>query len=133
MSRNRVMWIDRGWQPVAIGFCPSRKAWKKEAKRLNSSDPWPEAANMGGHTALLVNDKTGEAIIMVSVFDGSERDALEVILTLVHEAVHVWQFICRYTVEDNPGIETEAYAIEAIAKGLIDAYCRSRGKGRVWQ
>lgn len=129
---DRVIWIDRGWQPVAVGFCPSREAWEREAKRLNIDSRYPEAANRGGHTELSVNNKTGEAIIVVTVFDGGERDALELFMTIVHEAVHVWQFICQHIGERAPGVEVEAYSIERIANNLIEAYMKSRGKGRDW-
>jgi hypothetical protein len=57
---------------------------------------------------------------------------MEVISTIVHEAVHVWQFICRVIGEDDPGIETEAYSIQHITEMLIDAYCKTQGKGKVW-
>ena len=130
---DRVVWIDRGWQPIAIGFCPSSAAWDREARRLNIEDPYPEAANKGGHTALMINDQTGEAIILVTVYAGAERDAHELIMTIVHEAVHVWQFICQHIGEREAGIEMEAYGIEGISRGLIEAYCHTRGKGQVWE
>ena len=129
---DRVIWVDRGWQPVAIGFCPSKTAWEREARRLNFVDSYPEAANRGGHTSRMVNDKTGEAVIIVAVFAGAERDAHEVIMTIVHEAVHVWQFICQHIGEDSPGIEMEAYGIEQISRLLIEAWAKTRGKGLDW-
>lgn len=132
LPRNRVVWIDRGWQPVAIGLCPSQKAWDREIKRLNGDQPWPDGANHGGHTLLGVNNVTGTARILVAIGNGAERDALEVILTLVHEAVHVWQFLCKHIGETDPGIEMEAYGIEEITRGLIDAYCRTQGKCKKW-
>ncbi|SMF65825.1 hypothetical protein SAMN02982989_3410 [Xaviernesmea oryzae] len=131
-SPSKVTWVDRGWQPVAIGFCPSEQAWHREMKRLNSSAPWPDVPNAGGHTQWLENDATGEAVIIVVVHADAQRDALEVIMTIVHEAVHVWQFLCQHIGEKSPGIEMEAYGIENIARGLIEAYCKTQGKGKVW-
>lgn len=132
MKKDRVVWIERGWQPIAIGFCPNQEAWDREAAQRNIAGEYPEAANKGGHTALMVNDKSGEAIILVTIYNGAERDATELLLTIVHEAVHVWQFICQHIGETAPGIEMEAYGIEEITRGLIEAYCRTRGKDRVW-
>lgn len=132
MKADRVVWLEQGWQPVAIGFCPSEKAWDREIRRLNGTQPWPESANMGGHTLLGENDKTGCSTILVCVGNGAERDALDVILTLLHEAVHVWQFVCQTIGEHNPGIEMEAYGIEGITRGLIEAYCATQGKDKVW-
>lgn len=87
--------------------------------------------SVGAHTEWLRSD-SGEGIVLVAIDGKSERDALEVIMTLVHEAVHVWQFLCRHIGEDAPGIEMEAYGIEAISRGLVDAYCRTLGKGKNW-
>jgi hypothetical protein len=131
-ATDRVVWLDRGWQPVAVGLCPSEKAWDREIARLNGTQPWPDNANHGGHTLLGVNDVTGQATILVAIGQGAERDAMEVILTLVHEAVHVWQFICNHIGEKAPGIEMEAYAIEEITRGLIEAYSATQGKGKKW-
>lgn len=132
MSNDRVVWINRGWQPVAIGFCPSEAAWRRAMRLQNVAADWPVVPNSGGHTQWLKNDKSGEAIILVVVSHESERDALQVLMTIVHEAVHVWQFLCRHIGEDNPGIEMEAYGIEEISRGLIEAYCKTQGKGKDW-
>jgi hypothetical protein len=43
-------------------------------------------------------------------------------LTITHEAVHVFQRICELLGEEAPGHEVEAYAIERITQNLIDAY-----------
>ncbi len=126
------MWVDRGWQPVAIGFCPSEAAWRREMKRLRCDSPWPKKTNAAGYTQWMRNDKTGEGVILVCVFPRAECDALEVIMTLVHEAVHVWQFLCEHIGEERPGIEMEAYGIEHIARGLVEAYTATQGKGKEW-
>ena len=129
---SRAVRINRGWQPVDILFCPTRKAWDREVRRLNGDQPWPSSAHHGGHTLLGVNDVTGCAVILVAVSAGAERDAHEVIMTLVHEAVHVWQFLCGHIGEKAPGQEMEAYGIEEITRGLVDAYTSTRGKGKNW-
>ncbi|MBB5040816.1 hypothetical protein [Shinella fusca] len=131
-TTDKVVWLDQGWQPVAIGFCPSEAAWDREAKRWNISADYPSIAGWGGHTALFNNSTTHQNIILVTVGRGSERDAMEVISTIVHEAVHVWQFVRQVIGEDNPGIEMEAYAIQNITENLVDAYCQTQGKGKVW-
>ncbi len=132
MVADRVVWIEQGWQPVAIGFCPTEKAWDREIRRLNGDQPWPEAADRGGYTLLGKNDQTGCSTILVCVGNGAERDAMKVILTIVHEAVHVWQFVREVMGEREPGIEIEAYAIEGISRSLIEAYCATQGRDKVW-
>ncbi len=51
-----------------------------------------------------------------------------VILTITHEAVHVFQRICDLLGEDDPGNEVEAYAIERITQNLIDAFMTLKGQ-----
>ncbi len=129
----KTVWIDRGWQPVAIGFVPNKKAWKQSMKGLNCSEPWPMTTGTVGHTRWLHNSTTGEAVIVVVLSDEHERDAFEIISTLIHEAVHVWQFLCQSIGEKEPGIEMEAYGIQHITEGLIKAFGQTSGKGINWK
>lgn len=130
---DNVVWLHSGWQPVGIAFCPSEEAWNRASKRYKiDGGPYPSIAGFGGHTQHFRDTENHSSIILVTVGRGSERDAMEVISTLVHEAVHVWQFICEVIGEENPGIETEAYSIQHITEMLIDAYCKTQGKGKVW-
>lgn len=101
-------------------------------KRLRCNSPWPQKTNAAGYTQWMRNDKTGEGVILVCVFPRAESDALDVIMTLVHEAVHVWQFLCEQIGENDPGIEMEAYGIENIARSLVGAYTSTQGKGKEW-
>lgn len=61
-----------------------------------------------------------------------EDDPMEIMMTLVHESVHVWQYIRQVIGEDEPGIEMEAYGIENIARGLVSAYTSTQGKDKEW-
>jgi hypothetical protein len=129
---NRVIWIERGWQPVAIGFVPSAAAWQREMDQIGRHDEYPSNQYNGGHTTMILDTHTGEARIYVIVSEAAERDAMEVISTIVHEAVHVWQFLCEHIGERKPGLEMEAYGIQHIVEKLIDAYCKTQGKGKKW-
>lgn len=126
--KDRTVWIDRGWQPTAIGFVPSEVAWDRTVRQYNINSAWPEITKGGGWTQLLSNS-TG-AIILVCVSDDGITDPAEVVLTIVHEATHVWQFLRLHICEEKPGIEFEAYGIEAITRGLLKAYCASQGLGK---
>ena len=55
------------------------------------------------------------------------NDKKDTLLTIVHEAVHVWQKMMEYMGEDTPGIETEAYTIERICKDFILQYQKLTG------
>jgi hypothetical protein len=102
-------------------------------KSMKLHHEWPGRPHTGGHTQWIEDTHTGEGRIYVTVSEGRERDAMEVISTIVHEAVHVWQFLCRHIGEDRPGLEMEAYGIQYITERLIDAYTSSQGKGKLWR
>ncbi|ASY62523.1 hypothetical protein SJ05684_c10660 [Sinorhizobium sojae CCBAU 05684] len=124
---DRVIWCDKGWQPMYFGFCPSEKAWKKEVKRLGHIDAeYP--TNAGTCTVFHETKGWGECIL-VTIADGaeSERNMLEIVGLLVHEATHVWQYILKHMGEKSPSAEFEAYSMQAISMALVQAFDKTRG------
>ncbi|MDG9793062.1 hypothetical protein [Brucella anthropi] len=123
-NKDRVNWCDRGWQPVYFGFCPSKKAWKREMKRLDCKEPYPDT---DGRCTTFTND--GKVVVIVTIRDGSEneRSITEITGLLVHEATHVWQTIRNDIGEQDPSPEFEAYSMQAIFQGLLTAFQETRG------
>lgn len=124
---DRVIWCDRGWQPVHFGFCPSKKAWKREMKKMGCSEPYP---GMDGRCTTFTKD--GKVVVIVTLRDGSEneRTVCEVAGLLVHEATHVWQTIREDIGEKDPSPEFEAYSMQAIFQELFSTYQETRGTGK---
>lgn len=125
--KNRVVWLDRGWQPVLIGFCPSEKAWRCEMKRLRCKDePYPQS---DGRCTRFEASKNNHECIIVTVRDGSEFDhsLIEMVGLIVHEATHVWQFILESIGEGKPSAELEAYSMQAIVQAILTAFDNTRG------
>lgn len=123
-NTDRVIWCDRGWQPVHFGFCPSKKAWEREMKRLNCKEPYPDT---DGRCTTFTNE--GKVVCIVTLRDGSEneRSISEITGILVHEATHVWQTIRDDIGEKDPSPEFEAYSMQAIFQGLFTAFQETRG------
>lgn len=120
-SGRHVLWLDQGWQPAHIGFCPSKAAWRREMKRLGvKGAPYPETP---GNTSTY--EKKGDLCIIVSLNEKARGRATDVQVAglLCHEAVHVWQFVKK-----NMGVfqdvdwETEAYSVQAIFQNLYRAH-----------
>lgn len=132
MAKKNVVWIDQGWMPTAIGYCPSIDAYNATLKQMTGDGAKQELLRQCGQTNLL-HGADGKSAVLVVIGEAIKDDPLEIIMTLVHEAVHVWQFICESIGEQSPGIEMEAYSIEAISRGLIDAYMKTTGKGKDWK
>ena len=120
----KTVWLDRGWYPVKVAFCPDEAAWARLMKRMGpESTPYPPPTSGAACTAF--EDPKGDRIVVVTIGDQIE-DSVELVCALVHEAVHVWQRICEHIREEEPGWEPEAYAIQHITKGLLKAYADTR-------
>lgn len=124
MAKTNVKYIDRTiiYSHLYIGLCLSEEHYLAEMKRLKVDDPWPWP---GDNTATTIHyaqhDKVHECCI-VCVNGVEKHHDTEVCGLLVHEAVHVWQKILDNIKETCPGREIEAYGIQSIAQGLIEAY-----------
>lgn len=75
-------------------------------------------------TTHLLSGRNGDVVAVVALGDVSERNSIEIAGLLVHEAVHVWQQYCDDIGEDRPGVEQEAYGIQAISQELMAEYAR---------
>lgn len=127
-NADKVRWLDQGWQPVFIGFCPSQKAWDREMKRLGITPPEPYPTTAGRMTTF--DYKGSKTVCLVTIQDGSEKEhsLSEVIGLLVHEAMHVWQRILLDIGEhDGASMELEAYAMQQIVMMLMNAFEETRG------
>lgn len=73
----------------------------------------------------------GSLVCVVCLAPGAlEQEPVDIILTLVHEAVHVFQRLCDSIGEETPSREFEAYGIERIAEALIAEYRRRHQGGK---
>lgn len=124
MSPDKVVWCQRGWQPVCFGFCPSETAWNREMKRFGMKEPYPVS---DGRTTTFFNANKGAHFILVTIGAGGvNRSDVEITGLLVHEAMHVWQSILESIGEEKPGREMEAYAMQAITQELLQAFHATR-------
>jgi hypothetical protein len=128
---DATVWIDRGYQPCYIGFCPSERAWKIMMKRLGQPhEPYPRTdANM---TSVL--DQRGKECLIVTIharFDkhhGTGRaNHVSTVALLAHECMHVWQYVLKHMGEvGRPSQELEAYFYQGVFQKIYEAYLNTR-------
>lgn len=132
-KNSKVVWCDRGWFPAYFGFCPNKKAWDREMKRLGigcEEYPTTDAKCTVFFNACEKDAAVGKTIILVTIGEHIDtNDHLGIIGLIIHEATHVWQFIREDAGEDIPSKEIDAYAMQNICMSLIDAYSKTRGVG----
>lgn len=81
----------------------------------------PPMGNAIAKTCHMANPETGEEIIVIVYPNMLTDEPVDVFSTLVHEAVHAWDYI-RSVYGYEHDLETNAYAIEHVFKGLFNAY-----------
>lgn len=94
-----------------------RKCGIKKADRPH----WIKTEHAHATVHFLENSKK-EAVAIVAIRDHKDRDPVEVVGLLIHEAVHIWQDFAERIGEVAPSKEFEAYAIQSISQRLIAAY-----------
>lgn len=122
----KVVWLDRGWQPVFYGFCPSEAAWKREMRKMKvKGEAYP--GNAGCVTTFTHDGKTCCIVTLGEAAEAPGRTRVEIAGLLVHEATHVWQKV-REAMNDpgQPSVEFEAYSVQAIFQGLYQAWLDTR-------
>jgi hypothetical protein len=110
--------------PYNYALILSEEAYMAEMKRLKMPrDQWGEFVKKGfGATCNIFHCQDGEKIALVCMGDTKGFTREEIYGLLTHEAVHIWQYVKEDINETRPGMEQEAYAIQAIAQSLMTSY-----------
>lgn len=128
---KRKPWEDR-WcdrilvvNPYYFGLVTSEAAYYEECDRLEipKADQGVWISNDWSNATVSHFEKPGhKPILIVAIRVDETRTGIQIAGLLVHEAVHIWQKICRHLGEDNPSSEFEAYSIQWIAQELMESY-----------
>lgn len=128
-SRDRVTWLNRGWLPVSIGFCPSKKAWDYELKRMDVSaagSPYPTAD--GGCNSFKDGDNKLAVLITIGDHIDKKSDKFGIVGLIAHECMHAWRRIRDDIGEKKPSFEFEAYALQYLVQTCCYIYSETRRK-----
>ena len=122
-----IQWAEPGWLPIRYGFCPSEKAWDKWMKSIGRKG-WVYPINDERSGCCSVVDTVDGNYCLVTINDKRLQGTYSPTCVLIHEAVHVKQYVVSQMGERQVGDEFEAYAVQNIAAFLIEAYTLTRGK-----
>ena len=119
-------WLDR--RVAAPGpyltLCTNKDQFNKALKSIGVKSDAPFVSDGANATCHWIDNKSGDLVCIVCLGPTDKRTPVEVAGLLVHEAVHVWQAYADRIGEDKPGMEQEAYAIQAISQELMAEYAR---------
>lgn len=128
------VWIDTTLAKAFcyVGLCTTEKLFHKQLRRMKMPrDQWPsfllnQHANATAHQ---FEQPDGKFCVIVCMHPNLDRSGVVVAGLLVHEAVHIWQWHRESIGEKAPSSEYEAYAIQNLSQGLMEAYT-AQIKGR---
>ena len=119
-------WISRTLieSPYYIALCKTEKDFERELKRMNiPKNDRPEFITCGANaTVHTFESGSGKISAIVCITKPKGVSTHQLNSLLVHEAVHIWQWIIKNIGETFPSKEFEAYSIQSISQGLMEAY-----------
>lgn len=130
-ERKGAEWVThKVWTPlINVALATTEKGFKRELKHLGLSKDsarFPAGRFVGNVTELI--SAQGARCAIVSLQPRGKRSKADTVATIVHEAVHVWQYMRDFIGEDKPSSEFEAYSVQGIVTALLDSYHRQTGE-----
>lgn len=121
-----MKWLDRDTvRAPYMALCLTERAYLAAVRhcKVTQPDSW---LDLGRHKACVHTwEKDGLLTCIVCLHpDSAKADPIEVVASLVHESVHVFQRLCDSIGESDPSREFEAYSIERIAERLMREFVR---------
>jgi hypothetical protein len=122
----KLKWLDRDTvRAPFMALCLSEREYLAAAKHCKIDHPhqWMEVERHMGTTHTWESGGILTSVVCLHP-DALQADPIEVVCTLVHESVHIFQRLCDRIGEDEPSREFEAYSIERIAERLMREFAR---------
>lgn len=122
--KTKIKWLNRNLAAHGpyLTLCTTQEQFNLALRHLKLNTHGPYVSNNAIATLHTFEHEKQVIVCIVCISKQDGRKPSEIVGTLVHEAVHVWQEYAKYIGEDSPGKEQEAYAIQAIAQQLVQAY-----------
>lgn len=121
-----MKWLSRAlvFSPYCYGLCYSEAEFQNEMRRLKvPREQWPDFILPNVHASThFFTTKDGNEAAIICIGRTKRRSKEQVSALLVHEAVHVWQYIKESLGENVPSKEFEAYAIQNLVQNILIAY-----------
>lgn len=119
-------WLDRALfkSPVYYAAAFTERDFHRELRRLElAREKWPSfiVSDRSDATTHFIEFR-GRCCAIVCMHPAPERDPVEVVGLLVHEAAHIWQRVRECIGESEPSHEFEAYSMQWLSQQLVAAY-----------
>lgn len=110
--------------PVHYCLCLSKKEFHVELARLKiKRGQYPQFVSDGADATTHHSERGGGGYAAIVCLQNRKGiTATQKYALLVHEAVHIWQWIKGILGESDPSVELEAYSIQAISQNLLTGF-----------
>lgn len=118
MKSDAIFWFHTGPFPVDLGLCLTEPAWTREMRRRGAEWTWPTELALTSQIA----EEPLALLVTLDLQRFSDMTNLDRIVTVVHEAQHVWQFTAQHVLHAAQEIDDElaAYCVQWITKMLLE-------------
>lgn len=107
--------------PATVLFAPNKKAWKGLMKQMGLDEPYPTSA---GRCTTFDHASFMHKIVVTLSSEAETRTSNEVLGIMVHELVHVSQFL-QDIIGKRFDFETESYLMQAMIMWLSASYAEA--------
>lgn len=123
-AANSVVWFDMGAMPFNFGFTMSEKAFNEKMKLMKVDEPPSFLINNSAGTTHHFSGLRGMDTALVCIdYNKVKRHEREIIYGLmVHESVHVLDYLLESMNDKNPSAEFKAYTVQGVAQFLFYQY-----------
>lgn len=120
-----MKWLDRELirNPFYMCLCKDEKSFHRAMRHLKIAKPWAQWVTDGKDARVhWVESNQGKQCVIICVKGWRKRTRIEIDGLLIHESVHIWQWIKSELNESEPSKEFEAYSVQHLAQTLIEAF-----------
>ena len=110
--------------PLTYALCTTEKEVMDFFRRFGIKTGIEQMLNDGCNATTHFYTKDGKYFVAVYFPIRDDIHWTQAAGLLVHEAVHVFQLVCKSIGETDPSCEFEAYAIQGISQELLEIYER---------
>lgn len=118
-SIHKPIRLGRGFTPLFVTVCLSKKAWAKATATLDDAPEYPGHLDGSATHFTGVNGNAPCSIVTISRRMQKEADAALIIGLLCHEMIHAKQF-CEKEMSTQFDNETEPYYVQHLTNAAWD-------------
>lgn len=112
--------------PLDWGFAPNERSFQREMRKMGFRRKYQHNWCDFSACTHSVKSKNGRNVVLVTVDKYKHENEEQIISSIIHEAVHVWQHMMEFSHQSKSDEdEIEAYTIQGIASSIMAAAIHS--------